>query len=113
MCGIYRHEDGAPGMASHNSMSKAVAIRVLPAVVCVVVMYNIVMLLDDGGGHWTTPTTYTTTMSTYANGLKSYMSIVPRHCGTVVVSSRGPRTVVSSRGGPRSYARVANETFEF
>ena len=95
-CGIYRHEDEALWMASHNSMSKALAIHVLPAVVCVVVIYNIVVLLVDG---WMT--TYASTMSTYANGLKSYMSIVPWHCSTVVSC------------GPRSHARVANETFEF
>ena len=68
------------------------------AVVFAVVTYNIVTLIVDGGSHWTT--TYATTMSTYANGLKNYKIIMPWHCPTPATSS-----FISS-----SYARVANET---
>ena len=79
-------------------MSKALAIRVLPAVAFAVVTYNVVTLIVDGDSHWTT--TYTTTMSTYANGLKNYMIIMPWQCPAPATSSFTSR----------SYVRVANET---
>ena len=74
----------------------------MPAVVFTVLMYNIVTLIVDGGAHWTT------TKSTYANGLKNYMVNMPWHyCPAPATSS------FISRSPPNegsSYARVANET---